>query len=142
MKVKFKRAYAQAVTPAYSKPGDAGMDLTAISRTLIDERDYGYIEYGTGIHIQLESGYVGLLFPRSSISNTGMLLANAVGVVDSGYTGEIKLRFKHIPDTKAYEIGDRVAQLVIIPVPVIELEEVEELIETERSNGGFGSTNI
>lgn len=141
MKIKFKKLFAQAVSPTYSKQGDAGMDLTAISMEIVDTGDYGYIEYNTGIAVKVPENHVGLLFPRSSISNTGMILANSVGVVDSGYTGPLKFRFKHIPDTKSYEVGDRIGQLMILPIPQIELEEVVELEETVRGEGGFGSTN-
>jgi dUTP pyrophosphatase len=81
-----------------------------------------------------------LVYPRSSISNTGMLLSNAVGIIDAGFRGTVKARFRHIPGTKMYDVGDRVAQFMIIPYPTVEIEEVEELTQTERSSGGFGST--
>lgn len=146
MKIKIKKlAVAEGgisgVIPTYAKPGDAGLDLTATSKKVVDEGSYGYIEYGTGLAIEIPEGYVGLTFPRSSVSNTGLIKANAVGVIDSGYRGELKSRFKAIPDTKQYEVGDKIAQLIIIPYPKIEFEEVEELSETERGEGGYGSTN-
>ncbi len=141
MKVKIKKLVPEAVIPMYAKPGDAGMDLTAISMKVVDEGEYGYIEYGTGLSIEVPEGYVALMFPRSSCSDTGLILANSVGVIDSGYRGEIKARFKAIPDTKYYNVGDRVVQLVIIPYPQIEWEETETLSETERGEGGHGSTN-
>ena len=81
-----------------------------------------------------------MIFPRSSISNTGLILSNSVGVVDSGYRGEIKFRFKWIKDTTDYNVGDRVGQLIILPYPSIETEEAEELSSTERGEGGFGSS--
>jgi dUTP pyrophosphatase len=85
---------------------------------------------------------VGLLFPRSSISKTKQILANHVGVIDSGYRGELKVRFKTLnwDCGEIYRIGDRVCQLIIIPHPSIELEEVSELSETHRSDSGFGSS--
>jgi dUTP pyrophosphatase len=140
MIVKFKKLNAKAVTPAYSKVGDAAMDLTAISLTKVDKNEFGYLEYGTGLAFEIPEGYVGLVFPRSSISNSGLILTNSVGVIDSGYRGEVKVRFKHIPDTSHYKPGDRVCQLMIVPYPQIELQESEELSESDRSEGGFGST--
>lgn len=141
MKVKIKKLHPDAVIPKYAKVGDAGLDLTAIGKEMIDKDEFGYIEYKTGLAIEVPEGYVALIFPRSSCSDTGLILANSVGVIDSGYRGEIKARFKAIPDTKHYDIGDRVAQLVIIPYPQIEFEETETLSETERGDGGYGSTN-
>ena len=140
MIVKFKKLDPSAVTPAYSKAGDAAMDLTAISIAKVDRDEFGYMEYGTGLAFEIPEGYVGLLFPRSSISNSGLILTNSVGVIDSGYRGEIKFRFKHIPDTAYYKPGDRVGQIIIIPYPQIELQEAEQLSETDRAEGGFGSS--
>ena len=141
MKVKIKRLSENSIIPSYSKPGDAGLDLTATWIKVEDHNKYGYFEYGTGIAVEIPEGHVGLIFPRSSISNTGMFLSNSVGVIDSGYRGEIKLRFKYISGTNAYNVGDRIGQLIIIPYPTIEFEEVEDLGSSERGDGGFGSTN-
>ena len=141
MKVRFKKLNEKAVVPSYAKPGDAGLDLTATSKELTNNPQYGYLEYGTGLAVEIPEGHVGLLFPRSSISNTGLILSNSVGVIDSGYRGEIKFRFKHIPGTADYNVGDRVGQLVILPYPSIETEEATELSSTERGDGGFGSSN-
>lgn len=140
MKVKIKKLDPKAVLPLYSKRGDAAMDLTAISLTKVDRDTFGYLEYGTGLAVEIPEGYVGLLFPRSSISNSGLILSNSVGVIDSGYRGEVKLRFKHILDTAAYKVGDRIGQIIILPYPQIEFEEVDELSSTDRGEGGFGST--
>ena len=140
MEVKIKKLVPEAVIPSYSKEGDCGLDLTAINMEITNLPEYGFIEYRTGLSIEIPSGYVGLIFPRSSISTTGLILANCVGVIDSGYRGEIKCRFKHITRTNKYSIGDRIAQLVIMPYPNIELKEVSELSSTERSDGSFGST--
>jgi dUTP pyrophosphatase len=138
MKVRFKKLSEKAATPSYAKPGDAGLDLVAISKTDCDS----YIEYGTGIAVELPEGYVGLVFPRSSISSKSLALSNSVGVVDSGYRGEIKFRFKATPTFHQhhYEVGDKIGQLVIMPYPQIELEEVLVLNETVRGTGGFGSS--
>lgn len=140
MNIKIKRLHKDAVIPAYSKIGDAGMDLTAVSKDIVDRKDHGYTSYGTGLAFQIPEGFVGLIFPRSSISNTGLLLSNSVGVVDSGYRGEVSARFKHIPGTKDYEVGDRVAQMLILPYPQVQFEEVKELETSERSSSGYGST--
>ena len=91
MEVKIKKLCETAVIPAYAKPGDAGMDLVATSR-IFDK--YGNVEYGTGLAIEIPEGYVGLIFARSSIFKQTLSLANAVGVIDSGYRGEIKFKFK------------------------------------------------
>lgn len=144
MNIKFKKLDEKAATPYYAKEGDAGLDLTAVS---INET-IKYIEYGTGISIEIPEGYVGLLFPRSSITTQGLLLKNSVGVIDSGYRGEIKLRFHSLNSPfdfftsigSSYKIGDRIAQLIILPYPKINLIEATELSETTRGTGGYGST--
>ena len=140
MQVRIKKLHAAAVIPAYSKSGDAAMDLTAIS---IEKDDDGNAVYGTGLAIEIPDGYVGLLFPRSSNSKTHLYLTNHVGVIDSGYRGEIKFKFRPINgfiDARVYAKYDRVGQLIILPYPQIELVESDELSETERGDGGFGST--
>jgi len=140
MKVKIKKLTSHAIIPHYAKEGDAGMDLTAID--YCHNRDYDYHEYGTGLAIEIPVGYVGLVFPRSSISKTPHHLCNAVAVFDSGYRGEVKLRFKTEEgrEHEEYMVGDRIGQLIIIPYPKIEFEEVSELSDSERGEGGFGST--
>jgi len=143
MKVKIKKLVPEGVIPRYSKPGDAGLDLIAIG---VDYNNPLYVEYNTGLSVEIPYGYVGLIFPRSSVSGIEMILSNCVGVIDSGYRGEIKLRFKVLGTESdalepiIYRRGDKVGQLIIIPYPQIELEEVEELSETVRGEGGFGST--
>lgn len=141
MKVLFKKLKKQAVTPSYAKDGDAGLDITAISRDIVITEDYEYIEYGTGLAFEIPVGYVGLLFPRSSISKKDILLSNAVGVIDSGYRGEVSFRFKRLAwDSTIYNVGDKIGQLIILPYPQIQLEQAKELSETERGEGGYGST--
>ncbi len=138
LKVRFKKLVENAVMPTYKTVGAAGMDITTIRTEVID---YGnQLKAYTGIAVEIPKGYVGLLFPRSSISQTGLILANSVGVVDSGYRGEIKLRFKWIKGAKQYNVGDRIGQLVILPYPIIELLEVDELTQTARAAEGFGSS--
>jgi len=140
MIVKIKKLHENAVIPVYSKPGDAGLDLVATS---IDDDSYNNIIYGTGLAIEIPEGHVGLLYPRSSNSKTDLYLTNHVGVIDSGYRGEIMFKFRPIngiEDAYIYAVGDRVGQLIIIPYPSIEFVETEELSDSDRGEGGFGST--
>lgn len=151
MKVRIKKLDEKAVIPAYAKDGDAGMDLTATSMRYDDD---GNVVYGTGLAFEIPKGYVGLLFPRSSNAKKDLLLSNSVGVIDSGYRGEISFKFKpcakfdeyHLTwlkdanESTLYKEGDRIGQIIIIPYPEIEFVESDELSETERGAGGYGST--
>jgi dUTP pyrophosphatase len=140
MQVRVKRLHIDAKIPAYSKPGDAGLDLTAISMSR-DKHDN--ITYGTGLAIEIPQGYVGLIYPRSSNSKTDLYLTNHVGVIDSGYRGEIMFKYRPINgilNAKIYHVGDRVGQLIIMPYPQIELVESDELTDSARGDAGFGST--
>jgi dUTP pyrophosphatase len=152
MEVKIKKINANAVIPSYAKAGDAGMDLVATS-IISDTPEQ--ITYGMGIALEIPEGFVGLIFPRSSVRKTGLDLSNSVGVIDSGYRGELQATFnkvfggdrfydetKNTQDTSNdfYKIGDRIAQIMIIPYPPIEFMEVDELSNSERGEGGFGST--
>ena len=139
MKVKVMKLDAGAKIPRYAKPGDAGMDLYAVSQTFDNHGNY---VYGTGLAMEIPEGHVGLIFPRSSISKTAHSLRNAVGVIDSGYRGEIIVKFDiNTLNSPVYNIGDRIAQIIVMPFPQIEFEEAWELSKTERGKGGFGSTN-
>ena len=137
--VKVKKLAPEAVVPSYSKIGDAGMDLTI---TDIKENTSFSITYGFGIAMEIPKGYVGLIFPRSSIRNQDLILSNRVGVIDSGYRGEIQATFKKTQglDSLSYNVGERGAQIIILPYPTIYMTEVPELSDTERGTGGFGST--
>lgn len=158
MEVKIKKMHKYAVVPKYAKEGDAGLDLTAVSMSF-DE--YGNICYGTGLAFEIPKGYVGLIFPRSSICKEQLLLSNAVGVIDSGYRGEVSFKFKPsmaldeqqcvkldsdklwsvaIRQNDIYKVGDRVGQMIIMPYPNIEFVEVEDLSETQRGDKGYGSS--
>lgn len=143
MEVKFKKLSPKAVTPSYAKKGDAGLDITCIGYQV--NTNNNYIEYFTGLAFEIPKGYVGLLFPRSSVSKTDLSLANCVGVIDSGYRGEITFRYKFKKDAyfaavKRFLEGERIGQLLILPYPEIELQEIEELAESERGVGAYGST--
>jgi dUTP pyrophosphatase len=141
MNIKVKKLNEEAVVPSIAKPGDAGMDLTAVSMEIVNEVGYGYVEYGTGLAMEIPEGYYGAIVPRSSISKKGMILANSPGTIDSGYRGEIKLRFKWMHGSEIYSVGDRVAQLIILQCPSVIFNEVdEELLDSSRGSGGFGST--
>lgn len=169
LKVKIKRLNEDAVIPAYAHATDAGMDLVATSMTT---EGNGIVTYGTGIAVEIPQGYVGLVFPRSSNYKKDLLLTNSVGVIDSGYRGEIMFkytpvgtiailhrlrdrvkfllrgklsrRFIGVPARRLhgieYNIGDRVGQLIIIPYPKVEFEEVEKLSDSDRGTNGYGST--
>lgn len=140
MKVNIKKVHPSAIIPKKAHPGDAGFDLTAVSR---EETHFGrQYKYDTGLAFEIPSGYVGLLFPRSSVCKKQQSLANCVGVLDSNFRGSVKLMFKNDitqPD-HVYEVGDRIGQLIIMPYPEVEFEEVEELSDTDRGAGGFGSS--
>lgn len=184
MKVKFKKLILNAQPPRKAHPTDAGFDLTATSR--IYDR-HGALTYGTGLAVEIPEGHVGLIFPRSSVFKKDILQSNSVGVIDSGYRGEIMVKFKpalvyadrdrtgcdetdyegsdqtdprtqfvtfhgrdeRYPDIgdgclpfppRVYEIDERIAQLIIIPIPDITFEEADTLSDTERGKGGYGST--
>ena len=140
MQVKIKKLNKNAVIPQYAKPGDAGMDLVATSKSY-DES--GNVVYGTGLAFEIPEGYVGLLFPRSSNAKKDLLSTNSVGVIDSGYRGEVMMKFKPTFDfvdfdkqnensvfvnereekfgiscnIDFYNVGDRIGQLIIMPYP-------------------------
>ena len=140
--VKIKKLVKEAVIPVYAKDGDAGMDLTItsiISETTTD------VTYGFGIALEIPKNYVGLVFPRSSVRKYDLSLTNCVGVIDSGYRGEIQATFKKTSWLKGdssdkYVVGDRGSQIIILPYPKVSMVESEELSDTERGDGGFGST--
>ena len=141
MNVKIKRLDSNAKIPTYANPGDAGMDIYATSMKFTED----YIEYGTGLSFEVPEGYVMLIFPRSSISNKDLVLTNSVGVLDSGYRGELRFRFKKLREPgklrmDLYNPGDKIGQIMIIPYPTIEFEEVESLSDSVRGVGGFGSS--
>jgi dUTP pyrophosphatase len=135
MKIRVKKLDENAILPKYAHDGDAGMDVFAQNMTITDK----YIEYETGLSFEVPKGYVMLIFPRSSVSNKHLMMKNSVGVLDSGYRGELKLRFQKNGED-VYNIGDKIGQIIILPYPEIEFEESESLDETARGSGGFGST--
>lgn len=144
MQVNIKKLHEDAVIPSYAKDGDAGMDLTATSKSY-DE--HGNVVYGTGLAFEIPNGYVGLLFPRSSNTKKDLILGNSVGVLDSGYRGEVIFKYKMTcgfienKEGHTHEVGDRIGQVIIMPYPQVEFVEVDELSSSDRGVGGFGSTD-
>jgi|TARA_R110002012_G_scaffold118678_2_gene267614 dUTP pyrophosphatase len=136
MRIRIKKLNPNAVIPKYANFGDAAVDLVAIHRW---EDAYGNLCYKTGLAMEIPEGHVGLLFPRSSVSKKNLRLCNSVGVIDSGYRGEIILKFDKNGEN-LYEEGDRVGQLMIVPVPSVQFVEVTNLPGSDRGDGGFGST--
>lgn len=142
--VKFKKLVPEAVSPTYAHIGDAGMDITCTSYEYDKELDC--FMYHTGLAFEVPKGYVMLIFPRSSNRKTDYYLTNHVGVLDSGYRGELMFAFKKRDDNREnynkppYEVGDRIGQIIILPYPIIQMIESDSLEESERGAGGFGST--
>lgn len=145
MDVKFKKLHDDAKIPSYAHDTDAGLDLTAVSFTQeFDKSNKLVLVYHTGLAVEIPEGYVGLIFMRSSVSNKSISLTNAVAVIDSGYRGELLLKYKITTDSlpTIYQPGEKIGQLIIIPYPKINPIEVEELSSSDRNEGGFGSTDI
>lgn len=143
MKVKFSKLHPDAKIPQYAKPGDAALDLTAVSMTYVRTDKVDYYDYDLGLSVEIPEGYVGLIFPRSSVSNTDLILANGVGVIDSGYRGRLSARFRKTTGSPhVYSVGDRVCQMIVIPYPKVDVVEVPygDLSTTVRGTGGFGSS--
>jgi len=160
MEVKIKKLDPKAIIPKYAKQGDMGMDLTAISYEY--NKDIDCYIYHTGLAFEVPEGYGMLIVPRSSNRKTEAYMTNHCAIIDSGYRGEVLICFKNrttleismerdfeypvdneeeIPYIYApYSIGDRIAQLVILPYPQITFKEVDELSTTERNDSGFGSS--
>lgn len=146
MEVKIKSLVKNAVIPSYAHATDAGLDLVATSYEYND--DIKCHVYGTGLAIEIPEGHVGLLFPRSSNRKTESYLTNHVGIIDSGYRGEIMFSFKTRDYDKSkiqqlfkpYEVGNKIGQLIIIPYPKVHFIEVDELSDSDRGENGHGST--
>lgn len=138
MKVKIKKLVENAIVPRYAKSDDAGLDLTATSVEQKGEK----VIYHCGLAFEIPQGYFGLVVPRSSNAKKDLLLTNSCGIIDSGYRGEVTAVFHktRLLYTDLYNIGERFAQMLILPYPQIEFEEVDELSETERGTGGYGSS--
>ena len=166
--IKFKKLVPEAQAPYQKYITDAGYDLSAVSMN--ETKDY--IEYGTGIALEIPNGMVGLVFPRSSVTGKDLMLKNCVGVIDSQYRGEVRCRFAKVVNEahqndevnigtwfkkemvkvidfcyperhlNLYEVGDRVCQIIFMTLPELKIIEAEELSSTDRGEGGFGSTGL
>lgn len=139
MTIPFKKITPLAQQPSKKHRFDACYDIVATSKK---DHGNGVIEYGFGFAVDIPPGFKMLLRPRSSIYKTGLILSNSVGVGDSGYTGEYKAFFYHvIQSLQIYEVGDKILQIEIVPAYLnTEFVEVDNINETERGKGGFGST--
>lgn len=136
--IPFKKLCDDAVIPQKAHKTDAGWDLTACK---IEEDEYGNTVYHTGIAVQIPAGFVGFLFQRSSVFKKDQILTNCVGVIDSGYRGEILMKFCQIKGQKnRYKLFEKIGQLVILPIPQVVFEEASELMPSDRGTDGYGST--
>lgn len=146
MEIKVKKLYDKAVLPTKGSEHSAGFDLYACSTESPSDRDVVLpgetVKYKTGVAVQIPEGYFGAVFARSGLATkNGLRPANCVGVIDSDYTGEIIVPiFNDSPYEQHVHYAQRIAQLVIIPYLDSQMVEVDELTETERGSGGFGST--
>ena len=146
MELKIKKLSDKAIMPIRAHNSDAGLDLTTTSITSeINECGQFILVYHSDIAVEIPDGYVGLLFPRSSIAKKSIQFTNAVGVIDSGYRGEIIAKVRNTSGDSipaVYKVGEKFAQLVIVPyVSDITISEVSELQESDRGTGGYGSSD-
>ena len=152
MEVKIKKLYEDSILPTKAHATDAGYDLYAHSKVFDND---GNVVYGSGVAMEIPQGYVGFVFPRSSNAKKDLILSNSVGIIDSGYRGEIMFKFKTcqqvrgdgiiaapltVPLVHCYDTKERIGQIIIIPYPDIEFVEVEELSDSDRGDGGYGSS--
>ena len=143
MELKFKKLDDKATMPVRAHKGDAGLDLTCTKIVPVRNAcNQLLLEYHTGLAVEIPEGYTGLLFPRSSVFKTSLIQSNCVGVIDSGYRGEIKAIFRNTTDVipAVFQEGERFCQLVVVPIPNIEVVEASELSESDRGENGYGST--
>ena len=142
MIINCKLLNENATAPQFAKPGDAGADLIATSKEW--RKDGKQIVYGTGVAVEIPEGFVGLVFPRSSVRNYDLSMSNSVGVIDSGYRGEIMVTFNLLDEDHSvmYDVSEKVGQLVIVPIPNVSYVKVKQLSDSERGIGGFGSTGV
>lgn len=126
-----------ALNPKQNHEGDAGFDLFVLSIERVRENA---VVVHSGVHVEIPYGYQGELRARSSVHKTNAILSNGVGTIDAGYRGEVRAVFYHEGNDLPFEVGERFAQLVIMPVPSVEYVEVMELSESERGERGYGST--
>jgi dUTP pyrophosphatase len=127
--------------PRHAYPGDAGLDLSACDRVVLEPGERALVP--TGVAVAIPAGYAGYVQPRSGLANEhGITIVNSPGLVDSGYRGELRIILLNTDRERSFEIepGMRIAQLVLLPVPPVELRFVDELPASERGDRGFGSS--
>lgn len=136
------RLHPDAVPPAYAHDGDAGMDLVSVEDVVLAPGDRHAV--ATGWAMAIPDGWVGLVHPRSGLAlKQGLTVANAPGTIDAGYRGEVKVILVNLGDVHAHvRVGDRIAQLVLQEVGRARVVEVDDLDDTTRGAGGFGSTGV
>lgn len=141
--MNIKRLNGDVGLPAYAHEGDAGLDLCAAEPCVINPGERVLVP--CGIAVEIPSGFAGLVIPRSGLAiKHGISIVNAPGLIDSGYRGEIKVILVNLDPCEAFEVkqGDRIAQLMLVSVPSVQLIECEELADSKRGTGGFGSSGI
>jgi len=141
IELQIQRLRDDATVPARAYHGDAGLDLSACERVELRPGDRAVV--GTGLAVAIPEGYAGFVQPRSGLADRhGITIVNAPGLIDSGYRGELKVILLNTDSTHSFvvEPGMRIAQLVVLEVPAVELEEVDELPATERGVRGHGSS--
>lgn len=141
MELPVRRLASEAKLPSAQHEGDAGLDLCSIDDVEVLPGERAMIS--TGIAVAIPDGFAGLVLPRSGLaSKRGLTLANSPGLIDSGYRGEVMVAAVNLDRTEAVKVmrGDRIAQLVVVAVPVVDPAWVDELPPSERGVGGFGST--
>ena len=142
MTISFKRVHPEAVLPSYAHPSDAGMDVRSVDALVLAPGKRALVH--TGLVINLPPRYEAQVRPRSGLAlKQGVTVLNTPGTIDSGYRGEIGVILINLGEAD-FEVrkGDKIAQLVIAPVPQPEVVETTEVDETDRGAGGFGSTGV
>ena len=143
LEVRFVRLNETAMVPAYARPGDAACDLVAAEAAKIEP--LGRATVGTGIAVEIPPGYAGFVLPRSGLATRhGLTLANAPGLIDSGYRGELRVALLNVDPEQPFSVspGDRIAQFLVMPIPAIAWVEARILSDSGRGEGGFGSTGV
>jgi dUTP diphosphatase len=140
-RIAFRRLREGAVVPRRAYPGDAGLDLAAAEGVELGPGERAIVP--TGLAVAIPDGYAGFVQPRSGLAaEHGLSVVNAPGLIDSGYRGEVRVVLLNTDRERTFSVqaGMRIAQLVVLPVPELEVDEVEELPESERGERGFGSS--
>jgi dUTP pyrophosphatase len=143
LRISFQRLSGAASAPQRAHDHDAGWDLRAAEAAVIEPGERASV--GTGIAVEIPEGHAGLVLPRSGLAmRHGIALVNAPGLIDAGYRGEVRVLLLNTDRERAFEIatGDRIAQIVVVEVPVVEFAESEVLSESVRGAGGFGSSGL